>query len=126
MKTIALSSPQRARASMFRIARCFLSRALCLVIAACPGNAAEERAEETDPAGADTPPDRRELWVPMNKLGEVLTDEKAVLLTREQYNALLRDAGLEKPKPTPPPRDAAITSANYSAKLDGKTAVIAG
>src|SRR5262245_15348700 len=126
MKTIALSSPQRARASMFRIARCFLSRALCFLFAACLGHAADEKTAEADPIDAATPPDRRELWVPMNKLGEVLTDEKAVLLTREQYNALLRDAGLEKPKPVPPPHDAAITSANYSAKLDGKTVVITG
>jgi hypothetical protein len=103
-----------------------LPRALCFLFAACLGHAAEEKTAEANPIDAATPPDRRELWVPMNKLGDVLTDEKAVLLTREQYNTLLRDAGLEKPKPVPPPRDAAITTANYSAKLDGKTVVITG
>ncbi len=72
----------------------------------------------------DTPPDRRELWVPMDKLGSVIAAEKAVILSREQYETLLRDSGVDKPLPILPPRAAALTSTNYTAKIDGKTAVI--
>ena len=73
-----------------------------------------------------TLPDRRELWVPMDKLGSVLTDDKAVILSREQYSALLRDAGIEKPEPLLPPREALLTTSNYTARLEKGTAVITG
>src|SRR4030095_11614339 len=116
MKSSALSPMPRTRRSLPGLVRMLLPRALCFLFAACLGHAAEEKTAEANPIDAATPPDRRELWVPMNKLGDVLTDEKAVLLTREQYNTLLRDAGLEKPKPVPPPRDAVITAEKYSAK----------
>jgi hypothetical protein len=70
-------------------------------------------------------PDRRELWVPFDQLGRTLADRKAVVLSREQYSALLRDAGLDKTAKPSPPRDAAVISANYTATLDGKVALIA-
>lgn len=77
--------------------------------------------------GAETaapkPPDRRELWVPVDKLGFVL-DENAVLLTREQYETLLHDAEREKGPKAEAPVAAAISSAEYRAVPDGKTAVI--
>lgn len=80
-----------------------------------------QQAEERDP---HTPPNRRELWVPMDKLGKVLAADKAVMLTREQYETLLRDAGTELPEPKLPPRAAVLTAANYSTRIEGKTAVI--
>ncbi len=72
---------------------------------------------------APKPPDRRELWVPVDKLGRVL-DKNAVLLTREQYDTLLRDAGLERDPKSEAPAAAVISSATYRAVPDGKTAVI--
>ena len=76
-----------------------------------------------DEPAAPRAPDRREMWVPMDKLGHVL-DPKAVLLTREQYETLLRDAEREKgPKPEAP-ASAVISSATYHAVPWEKTAVI--
>ncbi len=79
-------------------------------------------AARAEPA-APKPPDRRELWVPVDKLGHVL-DKNAVLLTREQYEALLRDAEREKKPESEAPVAAAISSAEFRAVPDGKTAVI--
>ena len=44
-------------------------------------------------------PDQREVWVPANKLKEILAKHpNAVVLSREQYEALVRDAAMEKKK----------------------------
>jgi len=72
---------------------------------------------------APKPPDRRELWVPFDKLGHVL-DANAVLLTREQYETLLRDAGREKDPKIEAPIAAVISSADFRAVPEGKTALI--
>lgn len=62
--------------------------------------------------------DRRELWVPSKALEEVLRQlPNAVLLTREQYDALVRDAGKLSPdKSLPPPPVGAVVE---SLRLDG-------
>ena len=66
-------------------------------------------------------PDLRELWVPANRLKDILAKfPNAVVLSREQYEALVRDAALDK-KPAPvAPRRAALTAAKYQARLAGK------
>ncbi len=95
----------------------FIGTTAALLCASMVPSAAEPAAPK--------PPDRRELWVPADKLGRVL-DKNAVLLTREQYDTLLRDAGLDKnPKPEAPAA-AVLSSAAYRALPDGKTAVIHG
>ncbi len=72
-------------------------------------------------ASEPTPPDRREIWIPADQLDSILRkNPKAVLLSREQYEALLRDAKRNaKPAPEAPQR-ATLTSARYQAQLDGK------
>ena len=77
------------------------------------------RADDSGPK----PPDRRELWVPMDELGRVLND-KAVLLSREQYDALLRDSGIDKPAKHDAPAGAVLSSAIIRAVPEGKTASI--
>ncbi|MBK8091878.1 MAG: hypothetical protein IPK32_07815 [Verrucomicrobiaceae bacterium] len=53
-------------------------------------------------AAEPTPPTRTELWLPSSKLDAFLKkNPKAVLLTPEQYNALIRDAGKTEPKVDP-------------------------
>jgi len=79
------------------------------------------RAEDAAPK----PPDRRELWVPMDKLGRVL-DKKAVLLSREQYEALLRDAGVEKQDKIEAPVGVVISMATFRAVPEGRAAAIHG
>ena len=80
------------------------------------------RADGPAPA-APKPPDRRELWVPMDQIGAVL-GKNAVLLTREQYEALLRDGGREQELKIEAPAGAVISSAVYRAVPQDKTAVI--
>ena len=71
-------------------------------------------------APALAPPDRRELWVPADQLAAILEkNPKAVLLSREQYEALLRDARPNPITKTEPPRAAALVSANYAGRVDG-------
>ena len=77
------------------------------------------RADEAAPK----PPDRRELWVPMDQIGAVL-GKNAVLLTREQYEAFLRDGGREQGPKNEAPAGAVISSAVYRAVPQDKTAVI--
>jgi len=65
-------------------------------------------------------PDRRELWVPVADLNTVLEDTpRAVLLTREQYEALLRDAKKNLPSTPEPPQRAVLASARYTGTLSG-------
>lgn len=63
-----------------------------LVGGSCP--AGEPAKSGTPPKPAPREPDRRELWVPSESLEEVLRDRPgAVLLTPEEYETLVRDAG---------------------------------
>ena len=72
-------------------------------------------------------PDRTELWVPSTDLERVLEKNKnAVLLTPEQYNALIRDAGKLKPGEAtkPPPVGAAVESIRLTGKVtDGESGI---
>src|SRR5437762_1294596 len=66
-------------------------------------------------------PDRREIWVPADQLDLVLKkNPKAVLLSREEYEMLLRDAKRGTNPAPEPPRPAAFTAARYDAQIDGK------
>ena len=78
------------------------------------GNGQGERAPQAQP-------DQREVWVPANRLKDILAKHpNAVVLSREQYETLVRDAALDK-KPAPAaPRRAALTEAKYQARLAGK------
>ena len=67
-------------------------------------------------------PDRTELWVPSEDLEKVLEKNKnAVLLTPEQYAALVRDAGKLKSEDTkaPPPVGAVVESMRLTGKVTG-------
>jgi hypothetical protein len=71
---------------------------------------------------SENQPSRKELWVPSEHLNEVLKGHpNAVLLSPEQYDALIRDAGKVKPPEDPknkPPIALAIESLHLSGKLD--------
>jgi autotransporter-associated beta strand protein len=72
-------------------------------------------------------PDRTELWVPSEDLEKVLEKHSnAVLLTPEQYEALIRDAGKMKPGEgnMPPPAEALVQSILLHGKVtDGESAI---
>lgn len=62
------------------------------------------------PKNTSAAPERREVWVPADQLQSILKkDPKAVVLSREQYETLLRDAKLS-PKPDEEPPTAAVIS----------------
>jgi len=66
------------------------------------------------------PPDQREVWVPTDQLERVLKKyPKAVMVTREQYDTLLRDTERTPEKKPQPPRDAVLSAATYHARVDG-------
>lgn len=73
-------------------------------------------------------PDRTELWVPSADLEKVLEKNKnAFLLTPQQYEALIRDAGKVKPNPdsAPPPVSAIVEGIQLSGKVvDGESAIL--
>jgi hypothetical protein len=73
-------------------------------------------------------PDRTELWVPSEDLEKVLEKNKnAVLLTPEQYESLIRDAGKVKPEleAAPPPVSAIVEEIRLSGKVvDGESAIL--
>ena len=72
------------------------------------------------PKPAPLKPDRTELWVPSTDLEKVLEkNNNAVLLTPEQYDALVRDAGRLKPDETtsPPPVGAVVESIRLRGKV---------
>lgn len=79
------------------------------------------------PKPAPRTPDRTELWVPSADLEKVLEkNANAVLLTPEQYDALVRDAGKLKPDETtnPPPVGAVVESIRLSGKVaDGESGI---
>ena len=72
-------------------------------------------------------PDRTELWVPSEDLEKVLEqNSNAVLLTPEQYAALIRDAGKMKPGEgnMPPPAEALVQCILLHGKVtDGESAI---
>ncbi|MBL9132060.1 MAG: hypothetical protein JNG86_12730, partial [Verrucomicrobiaceae bacterium] len=71
---------------MSLLALCSLLSALSALSALCA--AAEPAA-----------PTRTELWIPTDQLDVILKKHpKAVLLTKEQYDTLIRDAGKSKPE----------------------------
>ena len=86
---------------------------LCALASVCA------RAGDAAPAA----PDRRELWVPFDKLGHVL-DANAVLLTREQYDTLLRDAERQKYRKIEAPAAVVVSGAQFHAVTEGKVAHI--
>jgi len=88
---------------------------LALLALFCTARADDDAEKKSPPA-----PERREILVPVNDLPAVLEkNPRAVALTREQYEALLRDAQKQlKPAPEPPQR-AVLTSARYDAELRG-------
>ena len=65
---------------------------------------------------ADREPERKELWVPAKNLDKILKDHpNAVMLDREQYQALIRDAGKVKPDAAGlPPVKAVVESAKIN------------
>ncbi|MEI6535383.1 MAG: hypothetical protein WCN98_08600, partial [Verrucomicrobiaceae bacterium] len=65
---------------------------------------------------ADREPERKELWVPAKNLDQILKDHpNAVMLDREQYEALIRDAGKVKPDAA---SQAPVKSVIESAKIN--------
>jgi hypothetical protein len=71
--------------------------------------------------------DRQEWWIPADKVGTVLKDyPRAVLLSRAQYEKLLQDAGPRDPKAPKPPQEAALVSAQYVGKVEGKVLTVQG
>lgn len=70
-------------------------------------------------------PDRRELWVPADRLKEILgKNPQAVLLSREEYETLVRDALAAPGKAPAPPRSAVLSAGKYHAQLAGKVAQV--
>src|SRR4051812_14077857 len=96
--------------------------ALFLAIAGGPATAAEQKsAPGATPPPQPVAPEQREIWVPWKQLAEVLDEyPNAVVLSREQYTALLRDAALDRHAKPVAPRRAALTAAKYEARLTGK------
>ncbi len=91
---------------------------LTLVAAVMIRAAAEEPAK---PAA----PDQGEVWVPTNQLKGILAKHpNAVVLSREQYETLLRDATLDRKAAPVAPRRAALTTAKYEARIVGKVAQV--
>jgi len=73
------------------------------------------------------PPNQRELWVPSNQLAPILEKyPNAVVLSREQYSTLLRDANLDQTAQPSAPRRVALTAARYQARLAGKVVQVTG
>ncbi|MEA3213467.1 MAG: hypothetical protein QOE70_6524 [Chthoniobacter sp.] len=95
-----------------------------LFLSALVAHAAEPAQPQAGKKPVATPapaPERRELWVPSDRLKEVLAKfPKAVVLSREQYEKLLRDAGFERKKASEAPRKVALSEAQYTARVEGK------
>jgi len=73
-------------------------------------------------------PTRKELWVPSEHLNQVLKEHpSAVLLSPEQYDTLIRDAGKVKPVEDPknkPPVDLVVESLHLKGKLQPEAETI--
>src|ERR1700742_2494554 len=82
--------------------------ALAALASACA--AADKPGAKAEPM----PPNQRELWVPSNQLATILEKyPNAVVLSREQYSTLLRDANLDRTVNPSAPRRVALTAAHY-------------
>lgn len=78
-------------------------------------------------AFADPSPNRREIWVPTDQIDSVLKlNPRAVLLSKEQYEVLLRDALATKPDALRPPVETIVQSANFTAAPIGEALQITG
>ena len=65
--------------------------------------------------------------MPANRLKDILAKyPNAVVLSREQYETLVRDAALDKRPAPAAPRRAALTEAKYQARLAGKVVQVTG
>ncbi|HND56076.1 MAG TPA: hypothetical protein PLV92_26855, partial [Pirellulaceae bacterium] len=101
-------------------------------VAAQPQAPAQPPAQSADTIGGPGRPDRvaapqivRELFVPFADLPVVLEHApQRVLLTRAQYDQLLRDA--KRTPNDPAPRRASLVSADYEATLSDGRAAISG
>ena len=90
---------------------------LSLIASFLPAHA----AEPAKPPAPSRLPDRRELWVPADQLKDILAKHpNAVVLSREQYSTLLRDAGLEREAGKPAPRTVTFAAAKYAGRIEGK------
>ena len=95
--------------------------ALALGFASLSLARAAEPAKPSTPVAPSRLPDRRELWVPADQLKDILAKHpNAVVLSREQYNTLLRDAGLEREAGKPAPRTVTFAAAKYAGRIEGK------
>ena len=130
------SAPGRSRSGAFRMPHfparrpgppapslgCFFALFLACLVASTFSAAASGPARPSSP-----PPDRRELWVPAEALKSVLAkNPKAVLLSREQYELLLRDATAGQKTPPQPPVPAVLTSATYTGAVEQNTLQLHG
>ncbi len=97
---------------------------VALLLAPAVQSAYAEEAAATPPPAHQ----RQEIWAPTEQLAKILQKyPKAVLLTREEYETLLRDADRLAPKPAPePPRPAAFSDARYTARIDGHLLRVSG
>src|SRR4051812_32740694 len=78
-------------------------------------------AEKPAPEVKSPLPDQREIWVPSDQLARILARfPNAVVLSREQYATLVRDANLDRKAKPGAPRRVAFTAARYQARLVGK------
>jgi hypothetical protein len=83
-----------------------------LVPAACPANAQDDLKE-------------RRVFVPVEDLDTIITkDQRGVLLPRDEFLKLYRDAQKNAPAKTTAPVGAVISGATYSAKFDGEQLVV--
>src|SRR5262245_43260387 len=93
----------------------FMGRAFLLLLVA---TFSSEAADKPKPESKPEVPNEREIWVPSNQLAKVLAQHpNAVVLSREQYEALLRDAKIDRKTKPAAPRRAALTAARYEARL---------
>jgi len=102
--------------SLLTLLLCFL----CLLNSA---GAAESSSSPIAPPA----PDRREVWVPADRLNDVLSkNPKAVLLSRDQYETLLRDAKADPKTQPEPPVPAVAVSAVYTGRIEGDALQVHG
>ncbi len=102
-----------------------LAQALFVVV--WLGGGGQVFADDAKPAPKQAPPEVRELWVPSEQLDSVLKKyPRAVLLTGEQYAALLRDSGVDdnEEELQKPPVAAVVGEVVMSGQLHDEVAVI--
>ncbi len=92
------------------------------VLLCCPVARAENKKQETAPDIAS----RKELWVPSSQWQTILKKHpQAVMLTSEQYEALVRDAGKVQPPKPELPLQALVESLHFKGSAaDGTSDVL--